>query len=411
MTKQRLSRDGHVLWKGEGQRKDGLFYYRWTDENGQRRGFYANSLENLRVIENRLQQIEQSRQIEYFNSTVNDVYEVWCALKHGIHENTMYNYMQVYNTHVRNSLGKRKVLEIRATDVKRFYFSLHDTKRLSFNTLDHIQNVLYQVLQLAVDDGFLANNPAANALKDLKREKLYPKKEITVLEVEQERGFLEFCKNHGSYVKWYPLFAVMLGSGIRVGEACALQHKDIDFRKGIIHVRHTLSVGGKGRNIHDPKTKSGYRDIPMLRYVKKALLMEKRYQKKNDIRCQISIDGYSDFFFLNRFGNAYNQQSINRAIQRAVMEYNCRCVERGEKERVIFPAITSHIFRKTFITRMCESGMNVRDIMKIAGHADIQTTMTIYAQVTERMRQADLKKLEHYLKDEKNSESNNMLYP
>lgn len=400
MTKERLSFDGHVLLKGESQRKDGLYCYRWTDVNGVRKAFYANTLMELRIIEKRLQLIEQAGLIEYYCATVNDAYEVWCDLKHGIRENTMYNYKQVYNTHVRNSLGKRKILEIRPTDVKRFYYSLYDTKRLSFNTLDHIQTVLYQVLQLAVDDSVLTGNPAANALKDLKREKNYPKKDIEVLEIEQEKGFLEYCRNNASHAKWYPLFAVMLGSGMRVGEVCALQHKDIDFRRGVIHIRHSLSVSGAGCSILDPKTKSGYRDIPMLKSVRKALLMEIHRQKKNGIKCKVSIGEYSDFFFLNKLGNVQNQQSINRALQRTVMDYNCRCIESGENEKVIISGITSHTFRKTFITRMCESGMNVRDIMKIAGHSDIQTTMTVYTQVTDRMRRVDIDKLENYVDTE-----------
>lgn len=400
MANERLSKEGYVLQKGECQRKNGLFYYRWTDETGIRRGFYADSLDELRILEKRLHLIEQKRQIEYCLSTINDVFQLWSDVKCGVQENTMYNYRQVYNTHVRKTLGKKRILEIRATDIKRFYYALHDTKRLSYHTLDHIQNVLYQVLQLAVDDGYLPNNPAANALKELKREKQVPRKEIEVLEVEQERDFLQFCKKTVPYKKWYPLFTVMLGSGMRVGEICALRHEDVDFNKNVINVRQTLSVSGAGRKIHLPKTNAGYRQIPMISSVRKALLMEKRYQDKNVISCRETVDGYSDFFFLNRFGNMLNQQSINRAIQRAVIEYNCKITENGQSEKKMIPFITSHVFRKTFITRMCESGMNIRDIMKIAGHADIQTTMSVYTKVTERMRQADLKKLENYMNRE-----------
>lgn len=49
---------------------------------------------------------------------------------------------------------------------------------------------------------------------------------------------------------------------------------------------------------------------------------------------------------------------------------------------------------------MCESGMNVRDIMKIAGLSDIQTAMTVYTQVTDWMRRVDIDKLENYVDTE-----------
>lgn len=398
MKETRTDSQGNILLKGESQRPNGLYYYRWTDRIGIRRGFYAESLEVLRLIETRMELAERNGLVDYRSATVNDLYEVWLEQKRGIRENTLYNYRQVYECHVRNSLGKKKILRLRATDVKRFYFSLHDIKRLSFNTLDHIQNVLYQVLQTAVSDGFIQSNPAEKALKEFRHEKAMPKKEISVLEAEQEKAFLEFCREERNIRRWYMVFAVMLGTGMRVGELCALTHSDVDFRKGIIHVERTLTESGTGKAIHPAKTKAGIREIPMLERVRQALLAEIRYQNARGIRCNKEIDGVQDFFFLNRFGNALNQQNINRAIHRAVMEYNCKMKENGCTDELMLPPITSHAFRKTFLTRMCEAGMNMRDIMQIAGHSDIQTTMSMYTKVTERMKKADLEKLEEYVK-------------
>ena len=80
---------------------------------------------------------------------------------------------------------------------------------------------------------------------------------------------------------------------------------DFDFDKGIINVNHTLMHydKGKGRGsaykINPPKTKSSRRTVPMLPKVKNALLREKEYQKLIGIKCNVEIDGYTNFVFVN----------------------------------------------------------------------------------------------------------------
>ena len=45
-------------------------------------------------------------------------------------------------------------------------------------------------------------------------------------------------------------------------------------------------------------------------------------------------------------------------------------------------SVTAHQLRHTYITRLCESGMNVKQIQYLAGHATISMTLNIYAHVT-----------------------------
>ena len=49
--------------------------------------------------------------------------------------------------------------------------------------------------------------------------------------------------------------------------------------------------------------------------------------------------------------------------------------------------------RHTFCTRLCEKEMNVKTIQVIMGHKDIQTTLDIYADVTEATKQTAITKL------------------
>lgn len=72
------------------------------------------------------------------------------------------------------------------------------------------------------------------------------------------------------------LFTVLLGTGMRIGEALGLRWCDCDFEEGIIHVTHALLYkrgedGNYRYRISVPKTEAGFREIPMFDDVKAAL--------------------------------------------------------------------------------------------------------------------------------------------
>ena len=60
-----------------------------------------------------------------------------------------------------------------------------------------------------------------------------------------------------------------------------------------------------------------------------------------------------------------------------------------------------YILRHTFTTRLCEAGVNVKIIQDVLGHADISTTMNIYADATKEMKDKEFSTFEEYLKSVK----------
>ena len=52
-----------------------------------------------------------------------------------------------------------------------------------------------------------------------------------------------------------------------------MQRKDIDFQKGVIHVKRTLTRDSNDRPIvsNQPKTSAGVRDVPMTEHIKQIL--------------------------------------------------------------------------------------------------------------------------------------------
>ena len=120
----------------------------------------------------------------------------------------------------------------------------------------------------------------------------------------------------------------------------------------------------------------------MLDFVREALLMEKDTQDLLGIRSEVTIDGYSDFIFLNKNGMPYNFGNLNTAIQRIIRDCNDAELLKNENATVLLPHFSCHSLRHTFTNRLCEAGVNVKVIQETLGHKDIATTLNIYADVT-----------------------------
>ena len=407
-TTKRKDKDRIVLKKGESQRPNGTYDYRWTGRDGKRHVVYAKTLEELRAKEAEIEKDKHDGiKAEARYVTINDLFELWCQLKRGLKDNTFQNYKYMYNMFVRPNLGKARVSTVKKTDVKRFYNMLADERGLQASTIDSVHTVLHQVLDIAVDDAYLRVNPSNNVLKELKQSHAFKTEKRRGLTMPEQELLLDYLQRNHTYSHWYPIIAVMVGTGLRVGEVTGLRWCDIDLDEGTIDVNHTLvyydhrnSEGKKGCyfNINTPKTKAGVRQVPMLDFVKEAFIQERDYQRANDIQCSVTIDGYTDFIFVNRFGNTQHQGTLNKAIRRIIRDCNDEVLLKEEDDPVLLPHFSCHSLRHTFTTRMCEAGVNVKVIQDALGHADISTTLNIYADVTKELKKNEFVGLDMYFK-------------
>ena len=406
MAKKRQDKNRTVLRSGEMYREsDGRYSYRWTDSTGKRHETYAKSLEALRKKESKIaKDIADDIKAEAQSITLNQIYKIWKDVKRGLKNTTFQNYCYMYDTFVFDSFGKKRIAAIKKSDVKRFYNTLAEERELSASTIDSIHTVIHQLFGPAVEDNYIRANPSDDALRELKKAQEFSSEKRYALTQDQEKAFLEFIQKKPKYRHWYPVFAVMISTGLRVGEITGLRWQDIDLENSVIDVNHTLVYyshrivkPGEKKGcyfaINSTKTPASKRKIPMLDSVKQAFLMEKQYQREAEIKCQVTIDGYTDFIFVNRFGNTQHQGTLNKAIRRIVRDYNMEAVEenakrkkRGSKEMVMLPSFSCHSLRHTFATRMCEKGVNIKVIQDVMGHTDISTTMNIYTDATKDLK-------------------------
>ena len=137
----------------------------------------------------------------------------------------------------------------------------------------------------------------------------------------------------------------------------------------------------------------------LLDFVKEAFIKEKEVQELLDIKCEAVIDGYTDFIFVNRFGNVQHQGTLNKAIKRIIRDCNDEQFLKSDNPKVLLPHFSCHSLRHTFTTRMCEAGVNVKVIQDTLGHTDVSTTLNIYTDVTKELKRVEFEGLDRFFKN------------
>lgn len=403
-TASRQDNKGRNLWKGEYQKPSGIYEYRYTDALGKTHSVYSRRLTQtdkvspekqdepcLRELE---RQIERDRQ-DGINTalaeklTLNAFFEDYINNKPGLKQSTRTNYKYMYKKYVSDSLGLKKISQIKYSDILKFYNYLITDIGFKLRSMEVLHTILHPIFTIAVRDGYIRTNPTDGAMTEIKNSHNCENGKRHALTEVQQSAFMNYISGSQKYSHWLPLFTVFLGTGCRVGELIGLRWEDCDFENKLININHNLIYrlqdNGKCEfHITTPKTQAGIRVIPMLNEVKAALLKERKTQEKTGFN-ETVIDGYRGFIFKNRFGTVFSPHLINRAIDRIIKDYNSDETVKAKSENrdpLLLPHFTVHNLRHTFCTRFCENETNLKIIQEIMGHSDIKTTMDIYNEAT-----------------------------
>lgn len=397
---------GYSLKKGESQRKDGRYVFRYTTLRGEHRSVYAKELSELRKKEVKIRRaIEDGLDPDRAERiTLNELFDEYISQKYDLKQSTMTNYKYMYNHHVRDGFGKLRISKIKYSDIKKFYYSLILEKGFKPNSMEIVHTLLHPTFTMAVRDGLLRLNPTEGVMAEIKKSHCWEKTKRHALTVAEQRAFTNYIANSEEYRGWFPLFTVMLGTGCRIGEVLGLRWQDVDFKNRTISINHNLVYrvqedGTCTNHVNSPKTKAGIRIIPMIDEVFDAFLEEYQYQKVIGF-CTDEIDGYSGFVFCTGDGKVYLPNAINRTIRSICADYNKEEESKAKEENrdpVLLPKFSCHILRHTFCTRFCENETNLKVIQEIMGHADISTTMDVYAEATQEKKKESMTSLQSAL--------------
>lgn len=185
-----------------------------------------------------------------------------------------------------------------------------------------------------------------------------------------EGNELKELLSHMSVDKWRFLTELTALSGLRIGEAIALDTSDVNIKTRLITVTKTYDP--VNRVVTSPKTITSNREI----YMQDELLLLCKsihlFMKKE----RLAMGYQSDIFISNVNGGYMNYYSYNKYL--------------GEiSERLFCKPVTTHFMRHTHVALMAEHGVPLDVISRRLGHADNKVTRDIYFHVTENMKAKD----------------------
>lgn len=409
---KRRDNKGRILHEGESQRPDGRYMYRYTDRLGNRNTVYSWKLVSTDKLKEGQKDTSALRDLEKQISkdidsiadpckaqkiTVDYLYEQFMNTRKDLKDSTRADYKRHYDRYVKPVIGNMPIANVKPSTVKKVYLLMITDYGLRFSTIRITHCLIKQMFDNAVMDEIISSNPDQKAFLSVRKMIMGPKSVKEPLTLKQQSAFIDYIYSFPTRGKLANLFTVLLGTGMRIGEALGLQRSDCDFEEGVIHVNQTLMHYSDETDeymprISAPKSAAGRRDIPMLDDVRTALLRElaKKRPKGN---CS-SVDGYSDFVFLNNNGNIHTYSAVYRTLKCVTASYNKWESQRAQSENrdpCLLPPISPHIFRHTFCTRMCENGMSPKVLQEIMGHSNIGITMNVYAKATKEKKAEEMR--------------------
>lgn len=368
---------GRVLRKGESERKDGTYMYRYMDECKKRHSVYAKTLPELREKEATIEKDKMDDIRVSTEYTVDQMIQFIlkiCTSSKDLALTTQCIYSTMYELHIKNTwLACKKIKEVTNSDIKLFYMELSES--LSNSTIHSINGVLNSAFDQAVKDHLIRTNPTYEVLK------LFPKqtKEKIILRPYQIENLLDFVKNNKRFYKWHPIIVIMLETMIRGSELCGLTWNDVDLKHRVIKIDHQVQYRKiNGKYIFfasSPKTKKGCREIPLTDKAYDAFIEQKKIQFSLQLYSKIKVGPYENFVFPAPNGKPYYVIAINSTLRNMVTSYN-------NKNSDHLPNLTCHVFRHTGCTimakKMFKLGLDPKILQQWMGHSSIQMTLELY---------------------------------
>ncbi len=276
---------------------------------------------------------------------------------------TREDYQWALTHHLLPFFAKHRLSQITIEEVDRYRAHKLREGALAANTLNKTITRLAQVLEVAVEYGYLSANPARGRRRRAKattpqRSWLEPEQVKPLVDAAAVRG------QRGGHLTPAPrtraIVATAVCSGLRVSELLALRWRDVDLATGRIAVRSS-------------KTDAGQRTIDVWPELRDELLAWK---------ARAPHAGQADYVFATSTGQPDSRANVARALRRAVERAN----ELLEGDVAPLPDVTPHSLRRTFASLLYERGEDPVYVMDQMGHSDPKLALRIYTKVVARKR-------------------------
>lgn len=365
-------------------KENGKYEYRVTykdpDGNSRRKTFTSYDLnECYEMCDEFLKNLDKMNYGVRNNATIPDLVEAHLQRKldmNYMQPQGFYRSMETLQIIQRSSIGS---LPIQAIEKEHLHSFLRSITTYADSTIEKV------FLQLKIAFRTAVNKKIINTNLMLDDEIVRPRskketKEIVSFTQEEQKIFLEVLHAHKvpAFRNNYKRQLILeLNTGMRMGEINALKRDDIDFRRKVIKVKRTISLGEKSIPfLNDTtKTEAGKREIPFTEETEKLLREIVKDSKTNP-------DGllFYDHIKMGLITTNQVNSFFNRICEKADLDI------RGQ-----------HSLRHTFATRCIEAGIDAVVLKKWMGHTDIHITLDTYADVFDSLHNSSISKFGNHM--------------
>ncbi len=287
---------------------------------------------------------------------------------------TRFDYRHNAKAYVRPWLGKKKVRDLTPEVILAWQRKLlagggtKGGKPLSANTVRLARSPLTGALKLAVEQGVIRVNPMTTVARPPTKRKI-PKH----WSPEQARQFLD--SQNGD--RMYPLWAFLLGSGLRIGELVWLRWDNVDLVRQHARIVEFASTLGWDLVESQGKSATATRTIDLDSGLVGVLKQQGEMQRFEARRPDYEE---TEYVFTKPGGGYYHPQAISKVLGQASADAG-------------LPRLTAHGLRHTSATLMLASGVPPKVAAERLGHSDPSLFMNLYSHVTPTMQREAADKL------------------
>lgn len=284
--------------------------------------------------------------------TFKEITTEWKIMKKGYVKKSTYSaYSLIIENHLLPAFAESVV--INENDVQNFVLSKFNSG-LSTKSIKDMLVVFKMILKFGSKQGL------CNAYTwDITLPTCRKQEEVAVFNIETQKKIMDYIKNNFTF-KNFGIY-LCLSTGLRIGEVCALQWKDVDLKTGLITVNKTLNriyvvddiIGRHTELIIDtPKTQNSIRDIPMSNEILKMLKTIKKVVNQ-------------DYYILTNESYPLEPRTYRSYYSKLLGNLK-------------IPKLKFHGLRHSFATRCIESNCDYKTVSVLLGHSNISTTLNLY---------------------------------